>query len=668
MSSAEEEAAVVVDEAGTDTEAEEQNVSAAQGPPAAAPPVPASPQPARTASPIRAAAVPAAAAPTVSPKRKSSVGFIRPAEKLHVQARDPETAVLLKALQDVYNTKLKPVEELWSFNHYHQDAMTTADLEAKPQVLLLGQYSTGKTSFIRYMLGRDFPGMHIGPEPSTEAFQAVVGGAGDFVIPGTAQCIATELPFAGLSKFGAAFLNHFEASVCKSELLEQLTFIDTPGVLAGGNSKDRGYSFPAVASWFADRSDMILLVFDAHKLDISDEFRDLIQAISAHTDKIRIVLNKAQEVDADRLIKASQSYSVYGALMWGIGRSFKHKSEVPKVYVGSFWDACTSSIDQAVLSCTSMFSRHDSRLLVWPSAASRCLSIRYSFCKHYTRASPPDDTTATEDEEALKKEMLLLPNNVGLRRINDMMKRAKLVKVHACLLDYLHGQMPWLYGHEAQQAYLLEHLEASFEAVKRIYGFPDGDMPNVELYRHTVACYYRTHSFVTCNTYYIACALPASLCLTPCCGARILKLHSLYLYAYINMCCVHCHRRKLAGCDFRELPKLSRSMIRALDDLVDKDIRDVIMKNGGVKRIFKVSSEVKTASSSSRKSSTARRSSTASRRSSSSPLAALRSGGGMTWWDFGMVFVIGIVVFALSQSELGANALQSVLNNTKKHV
>jgi hypothetical protein len=51
---------------------------------------------------------------------------------------------------------------------------------------------------------------------------------------------------------------------------------------------------------------------------------------------------------------------------------------------------------------------------------------------------------------------------------------------------------------------------------------------------------------------------------------------------------MHCHRRKLAGCDFRELPKLSRSMIRALDDLVDKDIRDVIMKNGGVKRIFKV--------------------------------------------------------------------------------
>jgi hypothetical protein len=49
------------------------------------------------------------------------------------------------------------------------------------------------------------------------------------------------------------------------------------------------------------------------------------------------------------------------------------------------------------------------------------------------QTSPPDDTTATEDEEALKKEMLLLPNNVGLRRINDMMKRAKLVKVSSTI-------------------------------------------------------------------------------------------------------------------------------------------------------------------------------------------------------------------------------------------
>lgn len=48
--------------------------------------------------------------------------------------------------------------------------------------------------------------------------------------------------------------------------------------------------------------------------------------------QVRVVLNKAHEVDGDRLIK------VYGALMWSIGRCLRDKADVPKVYVGSFWD------------------------------------------------------------------------------------------------------------------------------------------------------------------------------------------------------------------------------------------------------------------------------------------------------------------------------------------
>ena len=48
--------------------------------------------------------------------------------------------------------------------------------------------------------------------------------------------------------------------------------------------------------------------------------------------QVRVVLNKAQEVDKDRLLK------VYGALMWSISRCLGGKTAVPKVYVGSFWD------------------------------------------------------------------------------------------------------------------------------------------------------------------------------------------------------------------------------------------------------------------------------------------------------------------------------------------
>jgi polynucleotide 5'-kinase involved in rRNA processing len=40
----------------------------------------------------------------------------------------------------------------------------------RPMVMLVGQYSTGKTTFIRYLLEQDFPGIRIGPEPTTDRY------------------------------------------------------------------------------------------------------------------------------------------------------------------------------------------------------------------------------------------------------------------------------------------------------------------------------------------------------------------------------------------------------------------------------------------------------------------------------------------------------------------
>ena len=58
----------------------------------------------------------------------------------------------------------------------------------------------------------------------------------------------------------------------------------------------------------------IILVFDAHKLDISDEFKHAIEAIRAQDDKIRIILNKADMMNHQQLMR------VYGALLWSLSK------------------------------------------------------------------------------------------------------------------------------------------------------------------------------------------------------------------------------------------------------------------------------------------------------------------------------------------------------------
>ena len=53
------------------------------------------------------------------------------------------------------------------------------------------------------------------------------------VVPGNALVVDPKKQFRPLSKFGNAFLNRFQCSQAKSEVLRSISIVDTPGILSG---------------------------------------------------------------------------------------------------------------------------------------------------------------------------------------------------------------------------------------------------------------------------------------------------------------------------------------------------------------------------------------------------------------------------------------------------
>ena len=180
-----------------------------------------------------------------------------------------------------------------------------------------------------------------------------------------------------------------------------------------------------ISSNLITRADRILLLFDAHKLDISDEFKSAIEMLKGHDDKIRVVLNKADMVTNQQLMR------IYGALMWSLGKVVR-TPEVLRVYIGSFWD---EPLNSKGIENQKLFEAEEIDLL---------------------------------------SDMRSLPRNSSVRKINELVKRSRLSKVHALVMSHLRDQMPNLWGHKKQQEKLLTHLDEEFSKVQRRHSLPRG--------------------------------------------------------------------------------------------------------------------------------------------------------------------------------------------------
>lgn len=350
---------------------------------------------------------------------------------------------IIDGLKKLYIQKLKPLEVTYHFNDFVSPLLTNSDFDAKPMVMLLGQYSTGKTTFIKHLLKASYPGAHIGPEPTTDRFVVVMNGPDDRSIPGNTIAVQADMPFSGLTTFGTAFLSKFECSQMSHPLLEHITFVDTPGVLSGEKQRtQRSYNFTGVTSWFAAKCDMILLLFDPHKLDISDEFKRVIASLRGHDDKIRVVLNKADQVDTQQLMR------VYGALMWSLGKVL-NTPEVMRVYIGSFND---KPVNEAV-------------------------------------TGPIGKELFEKEQEDLLSDLKDIPKKACDRRINEFVKRARAAKIHSYIISHLRKEMPAMMGKAKTQQRLIDNLEDEFAKVQREHHLAAGDFPNSEHFREVLSGY-----------------------------------------------------------------------------------------------------------------------------------------------------------------------------------
>uniref|UniRef100_A0A6B2L2R4 EH domain-containing protein n=1 Tax=Arcella intermedia TaxID=1963864 RepID=A0A6B2L2R4_9EUKA len=330
----------------------------------------------------------------------------------------------------MYFEKMLPLEQKYLYDELITPSLRRGDFDAKPMVLLLGQFSTGKTSFVRYLTKKNYPGIRIGPEPTTDKFIAIMYGEDERIIPGNALSLDLDKPFTFASNLGNGFLTKFEASFTPSEILKTLTFIDTPGILSGEKQRLREYDFPECAKWFANNSDMIILIFDGFKLDISDEVKEVIKALHGNSHKIKLVLNKADQLTSQQLLK------VYGSLMWSLGKIIDTPENI-RVYIGSFWE------------------------------------------QPYKNSE--NEKFFISEERELIEDLHNLPKNSILRKISELVKRAKFLKSHIFTLEFLRNQIP-TFGREKKQQQLCENIRDVFEEISKIRKFPITDFPSPSCY------------------------------------------------------------------------------------------------------------------------------------------------------------------------------------------
>ena len=206
-----------------------------------------------------------------------------------------------------------------------------------PFVLLVGNHSSGKSSFINYVLGR--PVQTAGVAPTDDNFTIIAPGPSDVDQDGPALVGDPDIGFEGLRQFGPTLVHHTQLKVRENIRNQNFMLVDSPGMIdspvsSGGMSNsnttsimDRGYDFQGVVRWMAERADVVLLMFDPDKPGTTGETLSiLLHSLGGMDHKLLIVLNKA-----DQFKKIHDFARAYGSLCWNLSKVIPRK-DLPRIF------------------------------------------------------------------------------------------------------------------------------------------------------------------------------------------------------------------------------------------------------------------------------------------------------------------------------------------------
>jgi GTPase SAR1 family protein len=222
----------------------------------------------------------------------------------------------------IYEQELDPIGRRFEF----EAAPPPSETSGLPMVLFLGNHSSGKSSFINWLVGEEL--QRTGIAPIDDGFTIITHGGDDAVLDGSAVVTNPKFPWGDLERFGPQLLNHLKLRLRPTKALDGIALVDSPGMIDAADAKvTRGYNFTGVVRWFAERADVILLLFDPDKPGTTGETLSVLtESLSGLEHKLLIIFNKVDRFDTMR------DYArAYGALCWNLSKAIPRK-DLPHIF------------------------------------------------------------------------------------------------------------------------------------------------------------------------------------------------------------------------------------------------------------------------------------------------------------------------------------------------